>query len=1030
MSQDLSKTRFNNYTFVENMYTMKKMILVIAVSLMCGMAFAQETETRLSEDRLFYEGKTLFEQRKFAVSTRYFEKYIKEASNKNNSMTQEAAYYIVCNAYELKSKDAIKILKNYLDEYPYAPMRERVAYMIGRTYFENKKYKETILWYEQLKNNHLDNDENMAYLFTKGVAYIGLKNYEAARVIFATLYGRKTIYEKDALYYYSYSEFCLGNHTKALEGFLQLENSTYAEASSFHILQIYDQQGEHAKAVEYGKLLIKRFPTSQYSSEAYRILGEASYRSKVYNEAIDYFQKYERNEQKVSRNNMYMLGMSYFNTANYKSAVSYLSKATTQSDSLTQNAYLFIGLSYVKLGDVAKARMAFQAASKVDFDKTAKEEATYNYILTIYEQAAPFGEAITAFEDFIANYPNSKHMDDVYSHLVVIYMSEKNYKTAYESLNKIKITNPKIRAAKEHILFQMGVASFIDKNFRQALNYFTQSIAEYNVNSFSGQAFLWRGETYYQLGEYEQARTDLNKFLGIKQTSTKDERLKAYYTFAYSYFEEEQFAKALPLYLKFIETENNHKNRLYADVLNRIGDCYLYARSFDLARKYYQQVTVESSLFGDYATYQTAFILGIQKKYQEKIDQLNNLLTKYPKSNYADDALYEIGRTYVLLEQSDKAIATYEKVLGVYSKTSLARKAALEIGMLYTNEGESDKAITAYKKVISNYPSSEEAKVAIESLQTIYVENNQINNYIAYRESIAGSAISTVQKSLEDSLVFVSAERLFIKEKYKEAISNLKNYLLKYCDNPTLNCISAQYYLAVSYYKTEQKEKALDEFEHLTKLSGNVYQEEALLRSAEITYDQKNYNKSLEYFQQLLETSSNKDNKNVARIGILRCSFELQRYNTTIIAANELLDDPSVGTALIREARYRRAKSYIGTHEAILATDDLKELSKDLRSEMGAEAKYLYADQLFQQGQNTLAESEIMNFIEVNTPHQYWLARAFILLADIYIKQNDDFQAKQYLISLKENYHANDDIKEQINSRLKNISERESKQVY
>lgn len=69
------------------------------------------------------------------------------------------------------------------------------------------------------------------------------------------------------------------------------------------------------------------------------------------------------------------------------------------------------------------------------------------------------------------------------------------------------------------------------------------------------------------------------------------------------------------------------------------------------------------------------------------------------------------------------------------------------------------------------------------------------------------------------------------------------------------------------------------------------------------------------------------------------------------------------------------------------------------------------------------AEHLINEMIETGTPHQYWLAREFILLADINISRKDNFQAKQYLLSLKNNYDASDDIAEMIEQRLKQIGQ-------
>ena len=83
----------------------------------------------------------------------------------------------------------------------------------------------------------------------------------------------------------------------------------------------------------------------------------------------------------------------------------------------------------------------------------------------------------------------------------------------------------------------------------------------------------------------------------------------------------------------------------------------------------------------------------------------------------------------------------------------------------------------------------------------------------------------------------------------------------------------------------------------------------------------------------------------------------------------------------------------------------------------------LVAQIYFDEGKTEAAEKEILQYIEVSTPHAYWLARSFVLLSDVYVKLGRKLDAKQYLLSLQQNYQADDDIAEMIETRLAKLNQ-------
>ena len=142
--------------------------------------------------------------------------------------------------------------------------------------------------------------------------------------------------------------------------------------------------------------------------------------------------------------------------------------------------------------------------------------------------------------------------------------------------------------------------------------------------------------------------------------------------------------------------------------------------------------------------------------------------------------------------------------------------------------------------------------------------------------------------------------------------------------------------------------------------------------------------------------------------GMVR-DFSPGDYENALIAATKIKKSETANEELKREASYTEGKSYYMTGKPDKAIDGLKVAAADVKYEQGAEAKYLLAEIYFKQKNIQKSETEILDFIDKNTPHQYWLGKSFILLADIYLSRNDEFQAKHTLKSLVENYNVEDD---------------------
>ena len=1001
---------------------MKRRISRFICALICCtpiITSAQTSEKITSPVNLYKEGRNLFLQKNYAAATPPLKAFIRQEPNA--SLREAAEYMLVCSAYELKDKNSITLLRNYLEQYPDTPYANRIYALLAAGYFYEEKYDEALALFNSAQLDLLGNEERDDMTYLLATCYLKTGNVKEAAIWFETLKASSKKYDNDCAYYISYIRYTQKRYDEALKGFLPLQdNPKYKALVPYYIAEIYAIRKNYDKAEIVAQNYLSAYPQNEHAAEMYRILGDASYHFRKYHEAINAFESYLERDASPRRDALYMLGLSYFQTGVYSKAAETLGEVTGANDALTQNAYLHMGLSYLQLAEKNKARMAFEQAAASNADMKIKEQAAYNYALCIHETSySAFGESVTVFEKFLNEFPNSQYTEMVSNYLVEVYLNTRSYEAALKSIERIAHPGTRIMEAKQKILFQLGTQAFANASFEQAIGYFNQSVAigQYNRQT-KADALYWRGESYYRLNRMTEAARNFREYLQLTEQTNNEMYALANYNLGYTAFHQKDYAQARNWFLKYIQLEKGENRTALADAYNRIGDCFLNERNFDEAKHYYAQAESMNASSGDYSFYQLALVSGLQKDYSGKITLLNRLAGKYPTSPYVINALYEKGRSYVLMNNNNQAIASFKELLSRYPESPISRKAAAEIGLLYYQDGNYDQAIDAYKLVINKYPGSDEARLAMLDLKSLYVDMNRIDEFAALAASMPGNI--RFDASEQDSLTYIAAEKIYGRGRIEEAKNSFNKYLQTFPEGSF--SLNAHYYLCLIGKEQKNYDMILLHSGKLLEYPDNPFSEEALIMRAEVQFNLQQFADALASYKILKEKATTADRRLLAETGMLRCAHLIKDDAETIHAATALLAEAKLTPELANEALYYRAKSYMNQKADKKALADLQTLAKDTRNLYGAEAKYLVAQQYYTAGEYAAAAKELLDYIERSTPHAYWLARSFVLLSDVYMAMDKKLDARQYLLSLQQNYHANDDIEGMIESRLEKLN--------
>lgn len=977
---------------------MRYFVLIFCSFVLSASAFAQANFNVTDPDIEFKKAKEFFIKEQYALAYPLLKElklqYPESNASSYTTTYQDVSYYYLVTELALNQDVAEDEAKTFIASANNEARQQVMSYHLARYYFLKKNYNDAIVYYERAKYDNLSNEEIANAKFELAYSYFVNHNNEKAKPLFNEIHqlsGNK--YYAAANYYYGLISFAEKNTAEALQSFKRIENDKeYRNVVPYYIAEIYYSQGNKEEALRYAETALGRGET-EHKTELQLLAGQIYFEQKKFASALPYLEAYIKSTGKVSKEVMYELSYSYYDANRVEDAIAGFKELSNGTDSLAQNSMYLLGDLYLKTGQKENARNAFLFSSGNSSNRTQQEISKFNYAKLSYELGYQ-DVALTQMRRFTEQYPSSVYQNEAKEILVDLLANTNNFSEALNIYRSVAKPTASMQKVYPKILYGRGTELLTDQNLDAADELFAKVIADPNAGKLSSLGSFWRGEIANRKGQYDASVNYMNAYLQNPLTQGEANVQTAKYVTGYSYLKKENYQQAINFLEPLAGNISPQSSALEQDAYIRTADSYFMLRNFTKANSMYETVLNRSLPQSDYALYQKAMIAGINTP-AEKIKLLTSLITQYPNSDLNPDANLEIGNTYMAQERFKDALPYLSKV--IEGTSSLRPKAYLQAGLAYFNLDNNTAALDNYQKLIASYPQSPEADQALDNMKAIYVEEGRPNEYV----EVLRRAGKTISVSEADKLTYSAAELKYSNGDCGSAITAFTNYLTQYPEGAY--AIQANYFRSECQVKTKDFKNAVAGYQYVVS-KGGKYAERAALQVAKISYlELQDYNNAKLYFLKLREIATTNENQLEALRGLVRSYYQTKDFTEATNVSKELLTKKGLSTDDKSIANLVLGKSLQESNQCEQAITAFKAVSAINKSAWGAESRYETANCYLKMNNLTSAEKAAMEVIKVTGSYDYWVAKSYILLGDVYMAKKDFFNAKAMYQSVASN---------------------------
>lgn len=564
------------------------------------------------------------------------------------------------------------------------------------------------------------------------------------------------------------------------------------------------------------------------------------------------------------------------------------------------------------------------------------------------------------------------------------------------------------------------------------------------------------GLSEFKLGDYEAARRYLSRYLDLSgpggRTGTTPEADAEYAMGAIEYADGD-YAGALARFEPLMDSrdEIGQGASLYA------GQCYLKQNNPNSAALAFEKAyrmgvdtkVTETALYN----YVTALTRGGKTPFTSAAELLERFVTRYPDSQYTPEVeaylatayyndrnytkalkyidairnpsadqlgtrqkiLYELGVESMSNGQAEKAVGYLREAVQLRRHDrNLAAQASLWLGDALFSLGRYKEARTSYEAFTRDDTSRENRALGYYNLG---YADYKLGDYTAAAAAFASalSARPALNAQLASDAMSRRADCLYYTGKYAEASALFS----RAADEGGAGADYALYRRALLHgLAGDNKAKTADLNRLAETYPDSRWMSKAMLELAQTYEEMGRKDLAADAYRRRLDASADVDIDELLRMGT--AMNEAGRWDDLLDVTDRIYRAGGLEPDELADISMWRADALANTGRAREAMAIYSQLAENPSALSGAKAAVTLAEIEIKEGDYEAARTRMEEFTDAGTPHQYWLARGFIALADAYRGLGQTSLAREYLSSLEENYPGDEaDIKSMISSRLK-----------